>query len=97
MPRSRLQELFVREVSDTFRATQARILRRFAGAAPTEVAAILEDELRGLYHGLFVIFDGGTALAEEGMISIVDEEGVEFDHYLHETCFSYWPSPNAEH
>ena len=47
--------------------------------------------LRGLYHGLFVIFDGGTALANEGLVSIVDEDGVAFERFLHETCFEFWP------
>jgi hypothetical protein len=39
---------------------------------------VVEDELRGL----FVIFDAGTALAGEG---------VEFDRFLREICFSYLP------
>ena len=97
MARSRLQEPFVREVAATFRATQARIARRLAGVPPAESAAIIEDELRGLYHGLFVILDGGTALADDGLVSVVDEDGVAFERLLHETCFRYWPSaPDAE-
>ena len=91
MARSRLQEQFVREVAETFRATQARIARRLAAAPPADAPAIVEDELRGLYHGLFVILDGGTALADEGLVSVVDENGVAFDRFLHETCFEYWP------
>ena len=91
MARSRLQEPFVREVAATFRATQARIARRLADVSPAAAPAIVEDELRGLYHGLFVIFDGGTSLADEGLLSVVDEDGVAFDRFLHETCFGYWP------
>lgn len=91
MVRSRLQEPFVREVAVTFRATQAGILRRMAAAPPDEAAAILEDELQGLYHGLFVILDGGTALADEGLVSVVDEDGVPFERFIHETCFDFWP------
>jgi hypothetical protein len=97
MARSRMQEPFVREVATTFRATQARIARRLAEAPPAEALAIVEDELRGLYHGLFVILDGGTALADEGLVSVVDEDGVAFERFLHETCFGFWPhSQDAE-
>ncbi len=60
------------------------------------MAAVVEDELRGLYHGLLVIFDGGTALADEGLVSVVDEDGVVFDRHLHEICFGYWPTPPAD-
>jgi len=91
MARSRLQEPFVREVAATFRATHARIARRLTDAPPTDASSIVEDELRGLYHGLFVILDGGTALADEGLVSVVDEDGVGFERFLHETCFGYWP------
>lgn len=95
--RSRLQEPFVREVAATFRAAQARIARRLADASAADVPAIVEDELRVLYHGLFVNLDGGTALADEGLVSVVDEDGVAFERFLHETCFGYWPSaPDAE-
>ena len=75
MARSRLQEPFVREIAATFRATQARIARRLAEVPPADPAAVVEDELRGLYHGLFVILDGGTALADDGLVSVVDEDG----------------------
>ena len=94
MNRSRLQEPFLREVAATFRATKGRIARRIA-EAPAEAASIVEDEMRGLYHGLFVIFDGGTALANEGLISVVDEDGDSFDRFLHEICFAHWPKADA--
>jgi hypothetical protein len=88
MTRSRLQEPFVKELAETFHATRKRLLRRLAGGeAPAEV---VDDELRGLYHGLFVIFDGGTSLAEQGLIEIIDEDGQVFDQNLHETCFRSW-------
>jgi hypothetical protein len=50
------------EVADTFRATLQRIVGRL-DATPGETTAVVEDEFRGLYHGMLVIFDGGTALA----------------------------------
>lgn len=90
MARSRLQEPFMREFAATFRATQARIERRLAAASPVEGSAIVEDELRGLYHGVLVMLDGGSALADEGLVSLVDEDGVVFDRFLHEICLQYW-------
>ena len=95
MSRSYLQDPFMCEVVANFVATQARIARRLAGTPAGEAAAVVEDELRGLYHGLFVIFDGGTALADEGLVRIRDDDGVEFDRFLHEICFSYWPKADA--
>ncbi|MBI1322846.1 hypothetical protein GC170_06640 [bacterium] len=94
MSRSRLQEPFLREVASTFRATQTRIVRSIA-EAPSEAASIVDDELRGLYHALFVMFDGGTALADEGLVSIVDEDGEPFDRFLHEVCFAHWPKADS--
>lgn len=46
------------------------------------------DELRGVLHGFLVTLDGGTALADRGLIRICDEDGVEFDRHLHELAFS---------
>jgi hypothetical protein len=87
-----MQEPFLREWAATFVATKGRVLRRLAAAPHDEAAAIIEDELRGLYHGLLVIFDGGSGLAEQGLIHILDEDGVVFDRFLHEICFRYWPT-----
>ena len=89
MSQSRLQEPFMREVAAHFMATKIRIERRIADS-PSEASSIVEDELRGLYHGLFVIFDGGTALADQGLIQIADEDGDLFDRFLHERCFDHW-------
>lgn len=94
MSRSRLQEPFIREIAASFVATKARIARRTA-EAPEKATLIIEDELRGLYHGLFVMFDGGTALANDGLISIIDEDGKPFDRFLHEICFVHWPPVDA--
>lgn len=90
MSQSRLQEPFMREIASTFRATRARIARRIT-ESPSEAAVIIEDEMRGLYHGLFVVFDGGTTLANEGLVRILDEDDEPFDRFLHEICFRYWP------
>ncbi|WP_157469182.1 hypothetical protein [Gemmata sp. SH-PL17] len=85
----------MREVAAAFAATQARIARRFAEVPVEESAAVVDDELRGLYHGLFVIFDGGTALADKGLVQIRSDDGTAFDRFLHEICFSYWPKADA--
>ena len=71
-----------------------RATPRIAGT-PEEAASIVADELRGLYHGLFVIFDGGTVLADDGSVSIVDDDGEPFDRFLHEICFAHWPAADA--
>jgi hypothetical protein len=42
------------------------------------------------------MFDGGSGLADEGLVSVVDEDGIAFDRYLHEVCFRYWPASHAE-
>lgn len=49
-----------------------------------QVAEIVQDEIRGLYHGNLVIFDGGSSLADHGMIKIVDDRGIQFATHLHE-------------
>ncbi len=94
MNKSPLQESFLRELAENFVATQRRITSRLAkspGLDAAERDKIIRDELRGLYHGVLVIFDGGTALADQGLIQIVDEDGLTFDRFLHEVGFSYWP------
>lgn len=66
-PKSRLQDPFMSEFAETFRAAANNLSVRLDGVtSKEELAATLEDELRGLYHGLLVMFDGGTALADQG-------------------------------
>lgn len=92
---SRLQEAFLRELAETFFATRRRITSRLEGLDSKETLsrdAVILEELRGLYHGVLVMFDGGTALADEGLVQIVDEDGVAFDRFLHEIGFSFWPA-----
>lgn len=85
----------MRDVAASFVATRERIARRLATGEATDAMVVVEDELRGLFHGLFVIFDGGTSLADEGLVRIVDEDGIEFDRFLHELCFRFWPKENT--
>ncbi len=92
MAKSALQDAFMRELAATFKATLARIEGSIKDHGDSdEIASSVREELRGLYHGILVTFDGGTDLADQGLIQIVDENGVAFDRYLHELCFDYWP------
>jgi len=84
----------MQEVAASFRATKVRIMRRLV-EAPNDASSILEHELRGLYHGLFVILDGGSALAEQGLVHLNDQDGRPFDRFLHEICFGSWPSTGS--
>lgn len=83
-----MQDPFMQEVARTFAATRDRLLRRLH--EPENTSDVVDDELRGLYHGLFVILDGGSALAERGLITVVDEAGQPFDRFLHEICLEHW-------
>lgn len=94
MSESRLQDPFLRELAETFRATQRRIRQRLAEAGAIDAGArdaIIQYELQGLFLGVLVIFDGGTALADQGLVRIVDEDGVTFDRFLHEIGPMYLP------
>jgi hypothetical protein len=96
MSESRLQDPFLRELANTFRATQRRISRRLAEAGAIDAGerdAIIRYELQGLFLGVLGMFDGGTALADLGLVSIVDEDGVTFERFLHEIGPRYLP-PN---
>ena len=94
MSKSDLQDAFLQEFAACFRATSSRILNRLDECDESNhdtAAQIVRDELSGLYHGVLVMFDGGTALADQGLTQIVDESGNAFDRYLHELCFEFWP------
>ncbi|MDX1948233.1 MAG: hypothetical protein SFU86_22775 [Pirellulaceae bacterium] len=95
MSSSPLREPFLRELADKFVGAQRSLARRLAGLDNEDAAsrdAIIREELRGLFHGVLVIFDGGTALADKGLVQIIDEDGEPFDRFLYEIGFRYWPS-----
>ena len=92
MPNSELQEPFMVELAECCHATAERITRRLSSVPEDQVSTIVRDELRGLYHGIFVVLDGGSSLADRGLVKIVDEEGNAFDRNLHERCFDHWPN-----
>lgn len=89
MAESYLQVEFLRVFADGHKATANRIVSRLlaAGVSPelnARVIEIVHDELRGLYHGSLVVFDGGSSLADHGLIKIIGDDGVPFVRYLHE-------------
>jgi hypothetical protein len=95
MSESYLQDEFLRVFADGHKAIAKRIVRRLteAGVAPAleaQVREIVYDELRGLYHGNLVVFDGGSSLADHGLIKIVDDEGSSFIGHLHEIGFEFY-------
>lgn len=95
MSRSFLQEPFMRELAQSFVATRNRILRRIAEEEESRHSSIIEDELRGLCHGLFVTLDGGSGLADQGLVVLQDENRTPFDRFLHEICFQFWPKEDC--
>lgn len=59
--------------------------------APLEpdVKKVLAEFSYGLLHSLLVAFDGGSQLADECQISLVDADGKELCKYLHELLPDY--------
>jgi hypothetical protein len=95
MPLSPLQDIFLKELAANFQATRLRIVRRLSALPATDTPAadaIIQNELQGLYHGILTIFDGGTSLADHGLLQIVDDQGAPFARNLHEICTRYWNS-----
>ena len=95
MPDSYLQDEFLRVFADGHRATAKRIVSRLvaAGISPEleeRVREIVRDEVRGLFHGSLLIFDGGSSLADHGLIKIVDDEDTPFARHLHEIGFGVY-------
>lgn len=95
MADSYLEKEFLRVFADGHRATANRIVSRLMAAGiPSafegRVNDIVQDEVRGLYHGSLVVFDGGSSLADHGLITIFDDEGIAFDRHLHEIGFGVY-------
>ena len=93
--KSYIQEHFLRTFASGHRATGKRIASRLEELGigkeqADSVRTIIDEELRGLFHGNLVIFDGGSELADEGLIRIIDEEGISLDSNLHEIGFEIY-------
>jgi hypothetical protein len=92
---SNLQNEFLRVFADGHRATAKRIVSKLTelDLAPElrkRVTEIVENEVRGLYHGNLVVLDGGSSLADVGLLKITDDEGAPFATNLHEIGFRYY-------
>ena len=92
MAESYLQNEFLRVFAEGHRATASRVVSKLmALGLPLEVrervSEIVRDEVRGLYHGKLVVLDGGSSLADIGLIKVVDDRGVAFAGNLNEIGF----------
>jgi hypothetical protein len=95
MTDSYLQDEFLRVFADGHKATAKRIVSKLTelNIAPelhSQIRDVVAEEIRGLYHGNLVVFDGGSSLADHGLIKIVDDRGTPFITYLHEICFRFY-------
>ena len=95
MSRSYMQDAFLKELSEMATATKKRISSQVSNidlseADKSQLNDVLTSELRGLIHGILVTLDGGSALADDGLISVVDEDGKSFDRNLHELITGYF-------
>jgi hypothetical protein len=92
---SELQQEFLRVLALGHRATAGRIMTRLVTAGlPRDLLErcqdIVSDELRGLYHGNLVVLDGGSSLADHGIINLVDDKGQLLVKHLHEIGFDVY-------
>ena len=89
---SSMQEPFLREMALNFKMSLKGIATSLDVEDDPEAMQKLEHQLQSLFHGILVTLDGGSALADEGLIYIVDESGQKFDRWLHEVYLEYFPS-----
>ena len=95
MSESHLQKKFLHIFADGHKATANRIVSRIAALglsahSQNQISEIVHKELRGLFHGNLVLFDGGSSLADHGLIKIIDDEGSSFARNLHEIGFNIY-------
>jgi hypothetical protein len=100
MSESHLQAEFLRVFAAGHIATTNRIMSRASDLHPSpellaQLRQIVHDELRGLYHGSLVLFDGGSSLADHGLLRITDDNGTQFARNLHEIGFDSYDGPHA--
>jgi hypothetical protein len=98
MSESYLQGEFLQVFAEGHRATAERIVSKLESldispGLQQQVSKIVHDEIRGLYHGNLVVFDGGSNLANHGMIKIIDDNGAPFVTYLHEIGLRHYDEP----
>lgn len=94
MDKSPLQEIFLKEIVDGMRASRQRIINtlnelKLDAEQIQKLDEEIWSEIKGLSHGILVSIDGGSAMADDGLVSLIDEEGMAFDRYLHELLFDH--------
>ncbi len=95
MDKSYIQDDFLQVFADGHVATAKRINHKINSLeipdeAKAEIKGLIIDEIQGLFHGSLVVLDNGSNLADEGMIRIIDEDGVAFQPNLHETAMDFY-------
>ena len=60
-----------------------------ANVDASTVKAVFSECLRGLAVSLLTVLDGGTAAAEKGRVSLVDERGQRLGEGLHDEFVAY--------
>ena len=60
-----------------------------AGVCETEIANVLSECFRGIAVSFLAILDGGTKLAEDGRVYVVDQDGNRLGEGLHDEFVSY--------
>ena len=87
---SQLQHEFLLELLNLVRSSRKRIvlgLRNLGVENQEAIDQLVWDELKTIVHSFLVTLDGGTELAEKGLITITGDDGIEFDSFLHELVF----------
>ena len=90
MSDSPLQSILLENFTELMRASRSRVWNSTEFLSEQNrslVDKIVWEEIKGIIHGVLCEFDGATSLADHGLISIVDEDGNEFDRFLHELSF----------
>jgi hypothetical protein len=72
---------------DLYRKMQLQFMD--AGIDSRDVKMVLGECLRGFANSMLTIIDGGTALAEQGRIYLVDEKGRKLGEGLHDDFASF--------
>jgi hypothetical protein len=72
---------------DLYRKMQLQFME--AGIDSRDVEMVLGECLRGFANSMLTLIDGGTALAEQGRIYLVDEKGRKLGEGLHDDFASF--------
>ncbi len=95
MNKSYIQDSFIDVFAEGHTATVKRINHKIdsldlSDDVKSQISELITDEIKGLFHGSLVVFDNGSNLADEGMIRIIDEDGIPFQSNLHECAMDFY-------